>query len=378
MTKVAPLKELSLFTGIGGFSYSLRGVLQPILYCEIDPFCQKVLRKNMQRKNIGEAPIVSDVQSITKRSVPEQPDILTAGFPCQDISCLGPRAGIHGSRSGLFFELIRIVQEVKPKLIFLENVARIVHNGLHEVLTALHRASYDCRWTVISAADLGASHLRSRWYLLAKRRSCTDVVVNYDSSLLPSWREEKSTFNRLVTKSFPNQLARCGAIGNAVAPRCARFAFYYLLSMRQPNGAKCSWSDGKIVLSKSETRASGNILPSHGFSVQGKVYEYPALKFPPHRKLDLVVVPPKPPKVSSTKVSRPLAIGKYRFSRWPTPCKNGNEACAKTVTDYQIHCLKTVLLHERNSPKIPDGRVGPVFLEWLMGFPSNYTLVPHM
>jgi hypothetical protein len=106
------------------------------------------------------------------------------------------------------------------------------------------------------------------------------------------------------------------------------------------------------------------------------VFAYDRPKFPPLKDLKLVVKPPgKAPKVVGPLVSRPLAVGLHRAPLWPTPCKNGNESAAKTVTDYQIKTLKTMVLLERSSPKVQDGRVGPIFVEWLMGFPEDYTRV---
>jgi DNA-cytosine methyltransferase len=242
------LKELSLFTGIGGFSYGLRDVLSPIAYCKIDPFCHRVLEANMQRGLLKRAPIIKDVRQLKSGVLKDSPDIITGGFPCQDLSTLGHRAGLHGSRSGLFFELMRIVKLYRPKLVFLENVPALVSNGLSEVLIALDGANYDCRWMVLSAGDLGASHLRRRWFCLAKSRSCGDIRVPVDRSALPKWEPEIDPKYRLVEKDFPDQKARCGAVGNSVVPLCARYAFYFLLSGSQPPWNTSSWEAGSMRL----------------------------------------------------------------------------------------------------------------------------------
>lgn len=202
------LNEPSLFSGLGGFSYAMRDTLVPIAYREIDPFCHKVLVRNMSKGRLHQAPISEDVRKLTKGTISQSLDIVTGGFPCQDLSPLGHQRGINGPRSKLFSELMRVVRIFKPKLVFLENVPMIVSNGLDKVLAALDSAGYDSRWMVISAGDLGASHLRRRWYCLAKLRTCTDVVVRNETSPLPTWTPELSPEHRLVFKGFPGSARR--------------------------------------------------------------------------------------------------------------------------------------------------------------------------
>ena len=159
-----PLKILDTFAGIGGFSYAAEKIIggfETTQFIEIEPYCQKVLKKHWP--NI---PIHDDIKTFTAR--PFQFDVITAGFPCQDISVAGLQKGItKQSRSGLFYELIRVICLVRPKFIVLENVAAILNNGLDIVLGELSEAGYDAEWSVISASSLGACHRRSRWWLVA-------------------------------------------------------------------------------------------------------------------------------------------------------------------------------------------------------------------
>ena len=158
------LKMLDTFAGIGGFSYAatkLVGGYRTTQFIEIDPFCQKILKKHFPN-----TPIPDDIRTFTAR--PFQYDVITGGFPCQDISVAGRREGItEESRSGLFYELMRVIRMVRPKFIVLENVAAILNNGLDIVLRELSEAGYDAEWSIISASSLGACHLRSRWWLVA-------------------------------------------------------------------------------------------------------------------------------------------------------------------------------------------------------------------
>lgn len=161
---IETLKILDTFAGIGGFSYAaheLVGGFETTQFVEIDPFCQKVLKKHFPK-----VPCHDDIKTFT--AYPGQYDVITGGFPCQDISVAGRREGITDqSRSGLFYELIRIIRLVRPKFVVMENVAAILNNGLDIVLGELSEAGYDAEWSIISASSLGAAHRRSRWWCVA-------------------------------------------------------------------------------------------------------------------------------------------------------------------------------------------------------------------
>ena len=158
------MKILDTFAGIGGFSYAaekLIGGFETTQFIEIDPFCQKVLKKHWPH-----VPIHDDIRTFTAE--PFQYQVITGGFPCQDISVAGLQKGItKETRSGLFYELMRVIRMVRPKYVVLENVAAILNRGLDIVLRELSEAGYDAEWSVISASSLGACHQRSRWWLVA-------------------------------------------------------------------------------------------------------------------------------------------------------------------------------------------------------------------
>lgn len=161
------LNGLSLFTGIGGIDVALSGYVRPIAYCEIDTYCQAVLLSRMATGDLVHAPIWDDVKTLRIRPQEVDIDIIYGGFPCQDISVAGLGKGLAGERSGLFFEIMRLAKEIKPKFIFLENVPAITSRGGLQVVREITEMGYDCRWCVISAASVGALHRRERWFLLA-------------------------------------------------------------------------------------------------------------------------------------------------------------------------------------------------------------------
>jgi DNA (cytosine-5)-methyltransferase 1 len=161
------LNGLDLFSGIGGMAVGLTDWVRPVVYCEIDKYCQAVLLSRMQSAELPIAPIFDDVRGLSSRHFGIPIDIIVGGFPCQDISVAGNGEGLEGKRSGLFFEIIRLASELRPSFIFLENVPAIAVRGLDRVLLELTALGYDSRWTVVSAAEVGACHLRERWFLLA-------------------------------------------------------------------------------------------------------------------------------------------------------------------------------------------------------------------
>jgi len=156
------LRMIDTFSGIGGFSLAARwvGGFETTQFVERDPYCQRVLAKHWPT-----VPIHDDICTFN----PEHgaADVVVGGFPCQDISQAGKGAGLDGSRSGLFYELLRVARLVGPRYIVLENVAAITYRGMDDVLGALAEAGYDAEWACIPAAAVGACHQRDRWWCVA-------------------------------------------------------------------------------------------------------------------------------------------------------------------------------------------------------------------
>lgn len=163
------LHGLDLFSGIGGISISLQEWVTTVAYCERDRYAQGVLLSRMAEGSLDYAPIWDDVTTLHGDNLPSI-DIIYGGFPCQDISVAGHGVGLEGQRSGLFREIVRLAEEIKPTFLFLENVPAIRTRGLARVIEELTEAGYDCRWCMLSAAEVGANHKRERWFLLAHSR----------------------------------------------------------------------------------------------------------------------------------------------------------------------------------------------------------------
>lgn len=165
---------MDLFTGYGGITLGLSDWTRPIAYCEIDRYCQAILLSRISEGKLPNAPIWDDIQTLDGTQFRGEVDIIYGGFPCQDISYAGLGKGLGGDRSGLFFELHRLVKEINPKFIFLENVPGIRTRGLRTIIRAFTDLRYDCRWTRVSAKEVGANHLRQRWFLLGYSNSNND------------------------------------------------------------------------------------------------------------------------------------------------------------------------------------------------------------
>ena len=272
------LNGLDLFSGIGGLSVALADWVRPIAYCEIDRYAQGVLLSRMSDGSIPTAPIWDNVESLSSKYLPEI-DIIAGGFPCQDISCAGNGVGLGGERSGLYWELYRLIKETRAPWVFLENVPAIRTRGLLTVVRSLTDLGYDCRWTCVSAAEVGAPHLRKRWFLLAysyskgvgencqtvdrrresghqKRRDgfiseCKNMA--YDANIEGSRESIRALQKReapnargarrwkieprvgRVANGIPARVDRIKGLGNAVVPLQAKTAFERLMGIQSGN-----------------------------------------------------------------------------------------------------------------------------------------------
>jgi len=204
----------------------------------------------MRCSELDRAPIWDDVQTLTASQLPPI-DIIFGGFPCQDISVIGAKKGLAGERSGLFYQIVRLATEAHPSFIFLENVTGIRTRGLREVIRALTDLGYDLRWTCVSAADVGALHLRKRWFLLAhsnsfrlrkEQREKFQGPGKISGPLEPNSQgtprdPAESSAGKITPRvprandGLPFSVDRARALGNAVVPAQARKAFKKLIGL---------------------------------------------------------------------------------------------------------------------------------------------------
>ena len=232
-----------LFSGIGGFSLGLeRAGMRVAWQSEIDPYASAVLRKHWPH-----VPNYGDIRGITVGNV-ERVDVLCGGFPCQDISNAGKRAGIDGARSGLWSEYARVIGELRPRYVIVENSAALLGRGMGRVLGDLAAIGYDAEWSIISACAFGAPHARERVFLLAYpdstrfKNGVNNIQRNDIQEVSTYWQatQSKSEWNGVecwLRETFQagnwsdgdgeilgvddGVSARLHAIGNAIVPQIA-------------------------------------------------------------------------------------------------------------------------------------------------------------
>ena len=175
----------SLFAGIGGFDLGFeRAGMVCKWQVEIDDYATRVLEKHWPGVHRER-----DIRSCGKHNL-ERVDIICGGFPCQDISYAGLGAGLDGERSGLFYEAIRVVRELQPKVVVLENVAALLTRGLDRVLWTLASIGFDAEWHCIPAAYVGAPHIRDRIFILGY--SGKGFTPNSNCEGLEKWQGKDS------------------------------------------------------------------------------------------------------------------------------------------------------------------------------------------
>ncbi|MCP4599221.1 MAG: DNA cytosine methyltransferase [Proteobacteria bacterium] len=167
------MKELSLFSGAGG---GLLGSLllgwETVGYVEFNDNCQQIISQRIENGILHRAPIFGDIKAFLSEGYAESykgmVDIISGGFPCQDISSAGGGKGLdEGERSGLWREMADVVRQVKPRYVFVENSPMLTIRGLGTVLRDLAEMGYDARWGCLSSENTGAIHKRERIWIVA-------------------------------------------------------------------------------------------------------------------------------------------------------------------------------------------------------------------
>jgi DNA (cytosine-5)-methyltransferase 1 len=238
------MNELHLFAGAGGGI--LGGLLlghRPICAVEIEPYARKILLQRQRDGHLPWFPIWDDVSSFDGKPWRGIAEIVCGGFPCQDISAANANGkGLDGKRSGLWSEMARIIREVRPRFVFVENSPMLVVRGLGVVLGDLAEMGYDVRWGVYGADDAGAPHQRKRIWILGY-----PAGERLPESNLDVWKhvaepeEHPGTWNgrRMdqpgivgVADGVANWVDRLKAAGNGQVPAVAALAWRILTGAR--------------------------------------------------------------------------------------------------------------------------------------------------
>jgi DNA (cytosine-5)-methyltransferase 1 len=241
------VNELHLFAGAGGGI--LGGELlghRCVCAVEIDPYCRSVLVARQNDGSLPPFPIWDDIRTFDGNPWRGVVDVVAGGFPCQDISVAGGGAGIDGERSGLWVEMARVIREVRPSFVFVENSPALVARGLGRVLGDLAAMGFDAEWGVIGAGHLGAWHLRERIWIVASDNKQERIPRVRAKSLsrqhrIP-WRQDVRRIEDLqgrrdipdalvcgVRNGVADYVDRISAIGNGQVPRVAATAWRMLV-----------------------------------------------------------------------------------------------------------------------------------------------------
>ena len=238
------MNELALFAGAGGGI--LGGKLlgwRTVCAVEWEPYAAGVLAARQNDKILEPFPIWDDVQTFDGTPWRGIVDVVSGGFPCQDISAAGKGAGIDGERSSMWKHMARVVCEARPEWVFVENSPMLVSRGLGTVLRDLAALGFDAAWTVLSAAQVGAPHIRERIWICAHSNSVgwgrrSEEYAEGNNLLQPTrlvgrtraWQETAAEKAAILgmDDGVAGGMDRIRATGNGQVPRVAAAAFSIL------------------------------------------------------------------------------------------------------------------------------------------------------
>ena len=242
------MNELALFAGAGG------GILaghmlgwRTVAAVEIEDYPRRVLLQRQADGLLPRFPIWDDVCTFDGRPWRGRVDVISGGFPCTDISAAGKGAGIDGQDSGLWAEMARIICEVQPRYVFVENSSMLTARGLGRVLGDLASMGFDAKWGVLGASEVGAKHRRDRIWIVGNSnnqpRLQASEEVNTQRGQWDAWKDIgweywrripapdwqiSETVSDGVLDGLANRVDRLKAIGNGQVPLCAATAWRVL------------------------------------------------------------------------------------------------------------------------------------------------------
>jgi hypothetical protein len=384
-----PLIGVDLFSGIGGFTHALRGLVDTKLFCDIDPYAISVLQARMSDNKLPNVPIWYDVQTLNRVNLrkenvklPRKVDIVMGGFPCVGFSSVGDQDGFEEAQSHLFFNMLKVIDEFNPRFVFMENVPLILQMGLPDVTRQFMKRGYTLRWTIMTARQMGAPQTRKRWYCLAIRIGSKPPTIP-EKRAAYKWnaRSEPVTMVLLDDPAAYKAHSRCAVLGNAIVPAVARCAFE-ALSLWKPESPP--YSSASSPLSPPIPWNKVSEYPSSGYmDAKGLIHSIDLTNLVPQKSkgplpgvpiiLDPKAYTPPPSKAYTGKknmIPKPITL-----EVWATP-RTSKTGAMERLTKRSLGDLPTQVRFARSTPdELRGGRINPLFVEWLMGFPKNWTRI---
>lgn len=394
------LNSIDLFSGLGGIAHALRGLVSPLVYCDHDPVCRATIEARIATGDLVDAPIVIEVEdtrailaAVGTRTV----DLIISSSSCVGFSTTGARAGLRHPETKLFLDVLDLLALVRAPMLFMENVGAILtSNGGRDYRAILRRfdsMGYRVTWCVLTAEHVGAWHRRRRWFALAYRPAAVRGLVLRMPARAATVRRFRWTRSLTPAQTVSPPRRACGEgdvkllsdgnrrmkmLGNAVVPDCTRLAFVYLFSggdvadigaRRIPHAQFVAMRQPYLL---ADSLAS---FPSFGISWKGLAHEHALgpLGYRPVQ-LGLVIDPRRGKKTTRRKktgsVSSPIK-GRLVMDRYMTPRAQNLGHC-NSPTKRCLGDLGTQLRYMSGMPNF-NGHVNPRFVEFLMGYPSNWT-----
>lgn len=343
-------RTLDLFSGIGGITYALNDLLNVMMYCEINDDANKVLKCRMKTNHIQTAPIVEDVRNTTeilKIVGNSKIDLVIASSSCVGFSLAGSRKGLENVETGLMIDTLNLIKQIRPNMVFMENVPGIisVNDGkdFDRLIKEMDSYGYKCHWDISSANDVGAWHIRKRWFGLF-------VLDGYDMPHLPlnstyktyePWLHHDIGIKKAKFRC-PSDSKRLKLLGNSVVPDCIRKSFFALYS-RYLNIVFPPFPTGIVAV----------------------------------KSLNLIIDPNKSGISKSNRkrnITSPLILSEKKLNYYPTP-RSKNISCSCILTLRGSKDLGSVIKFEKGTEWQDNYVMNPEFVEFLMGYPLNFTFV---
>lgn len=225
----------SLFSGIGGFELGAEwSNINTVWNCEINEFNRNQFKKLF--------PNTMQYEDIKKLSNPSSVDIISGGFPCQNISIAASRdrSGIDGDKSGMFWEMLRVIKEVKPQYVIIENSSALRSKGLDRILTEFAALGYDAEWQTLQGFQFGIPQRRRRIYIIfypsgfGNGMEERQIFARWDKPIYPAWRDSEPKIYG-VGDVISHRVDKHRALGNAVQPLIAHYLFECIKNIKNLN-----------------------------------------------------------------------------------------------------------------------------------------------